>query len=102
MKIVDLRSDTVTKPSAAMREFMFQAEVGDDVFGEDPAINELETYAAELFGKEAGLYCSSGTQTNQIAIAIASQARRSFATKMPTSTNMKVVELPEMPVLLFE
>lgn len=70
MKIVDLRSDTVTKPSAAMREFMFQAEVGDDVFGEDPAINELEIYAAELFGKEAGLYCSSGTQTNQIAIAV--------------------------------
>ncbi len=70
MKIVDLRSDTVTKPSAAMREFMLQAEVGDDVFGEDPAINELETYTAKLFGKEAGLYCSSGTQTNQIAIAV--------------------------------
>lgn len=70
MKIVDLRSDTVTKPSAAMREFMFQAEVGDDVFGEDPAINELEEYTAQLFGKEAGLYCSSGTQTNQIAIAV--------------------------------
>ncbi len=70
MKIVDLRSDTVTKPSAAMREFMLQAEVGDDVFGEDPAINELEEYTAQLFGKEAGLYCSSGTQTNQIAIAV--------------------------------
>ncbi len=70
MKIVDLRSDTVTKPSAAMREFMFQAEVGDDVFGEDPGINELEEYTAQLFGKEAGLYCSSGTQTNQIAIAV--------------------------------
>lgn len=70
MKIVDLRSDTVTKPSKAMREFMLQAEVGDDVFGEDPAINELEQYAADLFGKEAGLYCSSGTQTNQIAIAV--------------------------------
>lgn len=70
MKIVDLRSDTVTKPSQAMREFMLQAEVGDDVFGEDPAINELEEYTAQLFGKEAGLYCSSGTQTNQIAIAI--------------------------------
>jgi threonine aldolase len=69
-KIVDLRSDTVTKPSSAMRDFMFQAEVGDDVFGEDPSINELEEYTAKLFGKDAGLYCSSGTQTNQIAIAV--------------------------------
>lgn len=70
MRIVDLRSDTVTKPTLAMREFMLEAEVGDDVFGEDPAINELEEYSAELFGKEAGLYCSSGTQTNQIAISV--------------------------------
>jgi threonine aldolase len=49
---------------------MFNASVGDDVFGEDPTVNELEAYAAELFGKEAGLYCSSGTQTNQIAINV--------------------------------
>ncbi len=68
--MIDFRSDTVTKPSAAMKEAMFAAEVGDDVFGEDPSIIALERYAAELFGKEAGLFCSSGTQTNQIAINV--------------------------------
>lgn len=68
--MIDFRSDTVTKPSEMMREFMIRAEVGDDVFGEDPTVNELEKYAAGLFGKEAGLFCSSGTQTNQIAISV--------------------------------
>ena len=68
--MIDLRSDTVTLPSPEMRKAMFEATVGDDVFGEDPAINELEAYTAQLFGKEAGLYCASGTQTNQIAIAV--------------------------------
>ena len=68
--MIDLRSDTVTKPSAEMLEFMISAQVGDDVFGEDPTVNELEKYAADLFGKEAALYCSSGTQTNQIAINV--------------------------------
>ncbi len=70
MKILDFRSDTVTKPTQEMRDFMLNAPVGDDVFGEDPTIIELENYAANLFGKEAGLFCSSGTQTNQIAIAV--------------------------------
>jgi threonine aldolase len=70
MEIVDLRSDTVTKPSQEMKEFMFNALVGDDVFEEDPTINELEAYTAKLFGKESGLFCSSGTQTNQIAINV--------------------------------
>lgn len=69
-ELIDLRSDTVTKPSKEMMECMFNAPVGDDVFGEDPSINELEQFAAQLFGKEAGLYCSSGTQTNQIAINV--------------------------------
>ena len=68
--MIDFRSDTVTKPSAAMKDAMFAAPVGDDVFGEDPSIIELEQYAANLFGKEAGLFCSSGTQTNQIAINV--------------------------------
>jgi threonine aldolase len=54
-ELIDLRSDTVTKPSKEMMEFMFNAPVGDDVFGEDPSINELEQFAASLFGKEAGL-----------------------------------------------
>ncbi|MGZ3838501.1 MAG: threonine aldolase family protein [Flavisolibacter sp.] len=66
--IIDFRSDTVTKPSKQMLEAMFGAAVGDDVFGEDPSINELESLAAGLFGKEAALFCPSGTMTNQIAI----------------------------------
>lgn len=66
--LTDLRSDTVTKPSQAMKAFMLEAPVGDDVFQEDPTINKLEQFAADYFGKEAALYCSSGTQTNQIAI----------------------------------
>lgn len=69
-RTIDFRSDTVTKPSKQMMEVMFNAPVGDDVFSEDPTVNELESYAAELFGKEAALYCSSGTQTNQIAINV--------------------------------
>src|SRR3984885_13716405 len=66
--IVDLRSDTVTKPTPGMMEAMMNAKVGDDVFGEDPTINELEQKAAAIFGKEAGLFCPSGTMTNQIGI----------------------------------
>lgn len=68
--MIDFRSDTVTKPSKAMLDAMFSAPVGDDVFGEDPTINELQEYTADLFGMEAALYCSSGTQTNQIAINV--------------------------------
>lgn len=67
---VDFRSDTVTKPSKEMLDAMFHAPVGDDVYGEDPTVNELQEYAAKLFGKEAALFCASGTQTNQIAINI--------------------------------
>jgi threonine aldolase len=66
--IIDFRSDTVTKPTPAMLEAMIKAKVGDDVFGEDPSINELENMAAEMFGMEAALFCPSGTMTNQIAI----------------------------------
>ncbi len=66
--MIDYRSDTVTRPTAEMKEAMFCAPVGDDVFGEDPSINELESLAASLFGMEAALYCPSGTMTNQIAI----------------------------------
>lgn len=65
---IDFRSDTVTRPGKEMIEQMMQAKVGDDVFGEDTATNELQSYAAALFGMEAALYCPSGTMTNQIAI----------------------------------
>lgn len=71
---VDLRSDTVTRPTKGMLKAMFNAEVGDDVFREDPTINELEAKAAKLFGKEAGLFCPSGTMANQIAIKTHSNA----------------------------
>ena len=65
---IDFRSDTVTQPSPSMREAMLKAPLGDDVFGEDPSVNELESLAASMFGLEAGLFCPSGTMTNQIAI----------------------------------
>ena len=66
--MIDFRSDTVTKPTPAMLQAMFNAKVGDDVFGEDPTINELEEKTADMFGMEAAIFCSSGTMTNQIAI----------------------------------
>lgn len=66
--IIDFRSDTVTRPTPRMLEAMMNAEVGDDVFGEDAAVNKLEAFAADMFGMEAGIFCASGTMTNQIAI----------------------------------
>lgn len=68
MKVIDLRSDTVTKPTPAMRRAMFEAEVGDDVYGEDPTVNQLEREAAAMLGKEAALFVPTGTQGNQIAV----------------------------------
>ena len=68
MKIVDMRSDTVTRPTPAMREAIAQAEVGDDVFGDDPTVNRLEEVAAARLGKEAALFVPSGTMANQIAM----------------------------------
>jgi threonine aldolase len=68
MMTVDLRSDTVTKPTPGMLEAMWSANVGDDVYGEDETVNALEAKAAAMFGMEAGLFCPSGTMTNQIAI----------------------------------
>jgi threonine aldolase len=69
--LIDLRSDTVTRPTQAMRRAMLEAPVGDDVFGDDPTVNRLEEYVASLLGKEAALYCPSGTMTNQIALYVA-------------------------------
>ena len=68
MKIVDLRSDTVTHPTEAMRRAMYEAEVGDDVFGDDPTVNRLEVMAAQKMGKEAALFTASGTMSNLIAV----------------------------------
>jgi threonine aldolase len=68
MRVIDLRSDTVTKPTPAMREAMARAEVGDDVFGDDPTVKELEAQTADLLGKEAAVFVPSGTMANQLAI----------------------------------
>ena len=68
--IVDLRSDTVTRPSPAMRRAMYEAEVGDDVYREDPTVNRLQERAAETFGREAGLFVASGTMGNEIALKV--------------------------------
>ena len=68
MKKIDLRSDTVTLPSPAMRQAMANAELGDDVYGEDPTVNKLEALADEMLGKEAAVLVSSGTQGNLLAV----------------------------------
>ncbi len=70
---IDLRSDTLTQPTPDMLAAMFAAKIGDDVFGEDPTINALQAQTAQIFGMEAGLFCPSGTMTNQIAIRINTQ-----------------------------
>ena len=69
-KKIDLRSDTVTKPSLEMKDYMLDAALGDDVFQDDPTVRELENQTARMFGHEAGLFCSSGTMTNQIALMV--------------------------------
>ncbi len=68
--MIDLRSDTVTRPGKEMAEAMWSAKVGDDMFGEDPAVVALESYTAELFGMDSALFCASGTMTNQIGIRL--------------------------------
>ena len=68
--MIDLRSDTVTKPSKFMKQYMMDANLGDDVFQDDPTVQKLENKTAQLFGKEAGLFCPSGTMTNQIALMV--------------------------------
>ncbi len=70
---IDLRSDTVTRPTAAMRQAMADAEVGDDVYGEDPTVNRLEARAAEIFGREAAIFVPTGTMGNQIAVRLHTQ-----------------------------
>src|SRR6201986_4187351 len=71
--MIDLRSDTVTKPTEAMRRAMAEAEVGDDVYGEDPTVNHLEPRAAEMIGKQAAMFVPSGTMGNTIAIKLLTQ-----------------------------
>ena len=68
--MIDLRSDTVTRPTPAMRRAMAEAEVGDDVYAEDPTVNLLQERAAEIFGKEAALFVPTGSMGNQIAVKL--------------------------------
>ncbi|MBD0327199.1 MAG: low specificity L-threonine aldolase, partial [Pyrinomonadaceae bacterium] len=68
--MIDLRSDTVTKPTPTMRRAMAEAEVGDDVYGEDPTVNRLQERAAEIFEKEAALFVPTGSMGNQIAVKL--------------------------------
>jgi hypothetical protein len=70
VKLIDLRSDTVTRPSLAMRQVMANAEVGDDMLGEDPTVNRLEKMVAEMFGREAAVFACSGTQSNQMGVRV--------------------------------
>ena len=70
MRLIDLRSDTVTKPTPSMRRAMAEAEVGDDVYGEDPTVNRLQERAAEMFGKEAALFVPTGSMGNQLAVKL--------------------------------
>ena len=74
MNVIDLRSDTVTRPTPAMRDAMARAEVGDDVYGEDPTVRLLEERAADLLGKEAALFVASGTMANQVALGVLARA----------------------------
>src|SRR5687767_15016176 len=67
-ELIDLRSDTVTRPTPEMRKAMAEAEVGDDVFGDDPTVNSLQEYCAELLGKEAGLFVPTGSIGNQVGL----------------------------------
>lgn len=75
---IDLRSDGVSKPSEAMVMAMLKAHAGDDVFGDDPSVNELQEYTANLFGKEAGLFCPSGVMANQVALLVLAQAGNAY------------------------
>src|SRR5689334_4867681 len=70
MEIIELRSDTLTKPTAAMRQAMATADVGDDVYGEDPTVNRLEARAAQVFGKEAAIFVPTGSMGNLTAIMV--------------------------------
>ncbi len=74
MNVIDLRSDTVTRPTPAMREAIARAEVGDDVYGEDPTVRRLEEASADLLGKEAALFVASGTMANQVALGVLARA----------------------------
>ena len=97
MRVVDLRSDTVTMPTPKMREAIYHAAVGDDVYGEDPTINELEELGARLTGKEASLFVTSGTMGNQLAVL--SHTRRGDEVICETESHIFFYEAAGIAVL---
>ncbi|MCD6619190.1 MULTISPECIES: low-specificity L-threonine aldolase [Aeromonas] len=107
MRYIDLRSDTVTQPTDAMRQAMLHAEVGDDVYGEDPGVNALEAYGARLLGKQAALFVPSGTMSNLLAVmshcqrgegAILGNAAHIYRYEAQGSTVLGSVALQPMPM----
>ncbi len=96
-RLIDLRSDTVTQPTTAMRQAMADAEVGDDVYGEDPTLNRLEAFAAELLGFEQAIYMPSGTMTNQTALMV--HLRRGAEVIVPEGAHIYEFEPGALAVL---
>ena len=93
--MIDLRSDTLTLPTAAMREAMLAAPLGDDVYAEDPTINELERRTAALLGHEAGLFCTTGSLANLLGVRLlSSPGRRSSAIPRPISRERRWARTP--------
>lgn len=97
VRVVDLRSDTLTRPTAEMRRAMAEAEVGDDVYGEDPTVTELEAVAAGMAGKEAGLFVPSGTMGNQVALA--AHTTRGVEVILPEGAHIYEYELGSMATI---
>jgi threonine aldolase len=97
MQTIDLRSDTVTKPTPAMRKAMAEAEVGDDVYGEDPTINRLQDLVAERTGFEASLFMPSGSQSNQVALAV--HTKRGVEVVAPVGAHIYEYEIGAMAVV---
>jgi threonine aldolase len=97
MRIIDLRSDTVTRPTPAMRRAMMEAEVGDDVYGEDPTVNRLESLAAEQLGYERAIFMPSGTMTNQVALML--HLRRGYEVIAPAGAHLYEYEPGSMATL---
>ncbi|MCA9835383.1 MAG: low-specificity L-threonine aldolase [Trueperaceae bacterium] len=97
MPMIDLRSDTVTKPTAVMRKAMAEAEVGDDVYGEDPTVNRLQALTAEMTGFEAALFMPTGSQSNQVALA--THAARGYEVIAPEGAHIYEYEIGALCVL---
>ena len=95
--IVDLRSDTVTRPSAGMYQAILEAAVSDDVYGEDPTVNELERLAADMLGKEAGLFVTSGTQGN--AVSVLAQTNRGDEILLEANSHIYLNEVGGLAVI---